>query len=55
MKWGVDHTKQDPVPTVRKEMVHPGAMGIANGAMGIAKALMISALNLLQVSNSNWQ
>ena len=50
MKWSVDHTKQDPVLTVPKEMVHPGAMGIANGAMGIAngamgiaKALMISA------------
>ena len=31
-------------------------MGIANGAMGIAKGLMISALkNLLWLSNFNWQ
>jgi hypothetical protein len=49
----VDHTKQDPAQAARKEMVHPGAMGIANGAMGIAKGLIV--LNLLQVSNFNWQ
>ena len=42
MKWVVDHTRQDPVQAAHKEMVHPGAMGIANGALGIAKWRMIS-------------
>ena len=32
----MDHTLQDPVQTAHKDMVHPGAMGIANGLMIIA-------------------
>ena len=32
----MDHTLRDPVQTAHKDMVHPGAMGIANGLMIIA-------------------
>ena len=40
----MDNTKQDLVQAAHKEMVHPGAMGIANG-------LMISVLKKIPVGN----
>ena len=40
----MDHTTQVPVQAAHKKMGHPGAMGIANGAMGIVKVRMISVV-----------